>query len=253
MRCLSSRCWTAASEAEGRGLFFGTVRWQLRVFVRGCIAASGWRPEQPAAQADAAAVQPPLAAGMPSWIGASCKPAPTILARRVALGAKIDAELADRKGRIMLGLLDRYRTGGSATPPQDSTKHIPPAAQAGAGKGSPAPSSGCPFGHGSAPAAGPTAAALATTGVQEAGADSFEAARRQLYAWDAVPAAFRDMVSAEAAEQAQKLGLAPFAAESSSTSASGAESAGDHTRLSGLPLAFLDHAWGQVPPLAQVR
>lgn len=79
------------------------------------------------------------------------------------------------------------------------------------------------------------------------GNSSFEVARQRLYSWEGVPAAFRDMVAAEAARQAQQLGLAPFASEGSGAGAAGGP------LLPGLPLAFLDHAWGQVPPLAQVR
>ena len=179
---------------------------------------------------------------------------------RVALGAKIDAELADRKGRMMQALLDRYKSGGgrSSSPPESGSKHSPPAAPPaiaeGGGasvNGSATPSIGCPFGHSSVPAAKPTAAALAAAEAVEREATGFETARHQLYAWDAVPGDFRDMVSAEAAQQAQQLGLVPMSTAGNADTDSGSSAQG--SKLPGLPLAFLDHAWGQVPPLAQVR
>lgn len=179
---------------------------------------------------------------------------------RVALGAKIDAELADRKGRMMQALLDRYKSGDSpsSSPPESGSKRSPPAAPVGGAagggagvNGSAPPSSSCPFGHSSVAAADPAAAAPAAAEAVEGGGAGFEAARPQLYAWDAVPGDFLGMVSAEAAQQAQQLGLVPMAtaADGGTDSASSAQG----SQLCGLPLAFLDHAWGQVPPLAQVR
>lgn len=168
----------------------------------------------------------------------------------------MDAELADRKGRLMEQLLARYSGGGGGASPQqqgrEGGRRGGPGAQggsaaaqaAGAGGGG---ASACPFGHGRVPAAavGTTTAMPAAAGPAAAAADGFEAAQQQLYSWEGVPAAFRDMVAAEAAQQAQQLGLAPFERGNGSTAGG--------PLLPGLPLAFLDHAWGQVPPLAQVR
>ena len=62
----------------------------------------------------------------------------------------------------------------------------------------------------------------------------FEARRRQLYSWEGVPPVFRQEVEGQLRRQAAELGLA---------TGPGGE----------LPLAFLDHAWGPLAPLAQHR
>lgn len=149
----------------------------------------------------------------------------------------------------MHALLDRYRSGGSASPPSSGAMHSPPAAQ-----GAAAGSTGCPFGFGSSLAAIPTAVAAAPAAAEaaEAGADGFEAARQQLYSWEAVPAEFQDMVADEAAQQAQQLRLVPLTAAESTAGAQNGGAGKGTQLLPGLPLAFLDHAWGQVPAPAQV-
>lgn len=168
---------------------------------------------------------------------------------RVALGARIDAEVAHNKGRVMYEILKKYQekqqqqqqllhdsSGVAAAGNSASPRELPT-------RGS---SSSCPFGFGtSAPAApadvSPTAQqqhTAATTNAAEKVAGSFEAARQLLYSWDGVPADFQRMVAAEVAQQAQQLGVTVH---------------GGTAAALPKPLAFLDHAWGQLSPLAQVQ
>ena len=171
---------------------------------------------------------------------------------------------------MMEEILQRYREGhvGQAVPAQvlaAAARHASIAAGSGCpfghgGRGGPAEglpaaaaqqatataSSGCPFGHGGAAAAatkpeGAHAAAAGGGGSPDTTFSSFEAARQQLYSWEGVPSEFASAVHAETARQAEQLGLVPHA---SSSGGSGGPNK---------PLAFLDHAWGQVAPLTQVR
>ena len=139
---------------------------------------------------------------------------------RVALGARIDAEVAHHKGRMMDGLLEKYQQRQAA---------------------------GCPFAPASPAPAPKPAPAGASPGAAGDGAEgSFEAARRELYSWSRVPPAFRSDVAAEVALQAAGLGLTPRPA------APGGPAAQLGGPDAAKPLALLDHAWGQMAPLAQV-
>lgn len=141
---------------------------------------------------------------------------------RVGLGERIDAEVAHRKGRVMEEILRKVQQGGS------KVQTAAPGRTA----------SGCPFSRQlravAAPAPAPTQPGAEPVPDPASG---FEAARRGLYSWEGVPPAFCDTVTTDLAQQAQQLGRVP------------------HRRgvAGAAPLAFLDHAWGQVPPLAQVR
>lgn len=166
-------------------------------------------------------------------VAASTCPTPPP-ACRVELGVRIDAEVADRKGKVMHQILRKHlqqqqgkKEGSSAT-----------------GASSVALPNACPFGfsRNDAPLSQPQPALPAA-------ADGFEAALRRLYSWEGVPAACRDALASETARQAGELGLAPH--PSLSTSAGGGSSSGS-APLPNLPLSFLDHAWGQMAPLAQV-
>ncbi len=172
---------------------------------------------------------------------------PLLDACRVALGARLDAEFAHRKGRIMQGILARAAAGqaGAASGPPWTAAAAQPAkqhaGQAG-GQAAAAPAgSGCPFAHAAArpPATGDTAAlgAAAADGIT-----GFEAARHKLYSWEGVPPAWRAEVAAEVAQQAKQLSLLARPADGAPPGAELAK-----------PLAFLDHAWGQLAPAAQVR
>ncbi|KAL4425507.1 hypothetical protein ABPG75_009523 [Micractinium tetrahymenae] len=178
---------------------------------------------------------------------------------RVALGARLDAELADRKGRIMHDILARVAAGqaaaggpvaaaaGQATAGRPTGEQAAPVSHAGA---LPSPAGGgCPFAGDSAKSAAAVSSVAADTAGPAAhgavavdGEAGFEAARRKLYSWQGVPPAWQAEVTAELAHQAQQLGLTP-------------SPAGEVPAGSGLakPLAFLDHAWGQLAPLAQCR
>jgi hypothetical protein len=129
------------------------------------------------------------------------------------LGVRIDAEVAHNKGRMMDEILRRCSFKQGGA----AGEPAPPAPPR-------APGGACPVGRASASPPGTTPNAE----------DGFEVARRRLYSWEGVPHAFRQEVTAELARQAEQLGLVP---------APGAA----------CPLAFLDHAWGQLAPLAQVR
>ncbi|EFN57798.1 hypothetical protein CHLNCDRAFT_143159 [Chlorella variabilis] len=157
---------------------------------------------------------------------------------RVALGARIDAEVAHNKGRMMDGILAKYQAGQQEQGGSRGCPFAPP---------SPAP--GTPARSG--PAAGTCPAVPGATGsgspAGTAAPDEFEAARRQLYSWEGVPLAFRQMVAGELASQVAQLGLVPR------PSLGAASAAGGGRRASAKPLAFLDHAWGQLAPLAQYR
>lgn len=156
----------------------------------------------------------------------------------MALGARIDAEVAHNKGRMMDGILAKYQAGQQEQGGSRGCPFAPP---------SPAP--GTPARSG--PAAGTCPAVPGATGsgspAGTAAPDEFEAARRQLYSWEGVPLAFRQMVAGELASQVAQLGLVPR------PSLGAASAAGGGRRASAKPLAFLDHAWGQLAPLAQVR
>lgn len=173
---------------------------------------------------------------------------PLLDACRVALGARLDAELAHRKGRIMQQILDRAAAGQTGAVPAGG----PATAASGHGVAEQPPktdrqaqdvpaSSGCPFAHAHAVAPAATNAA-APAAVEQHEAAGFEAARQKLYSWDGVTPAWRAEVVAELAQQAQQLGMA--------VCSDGQVPAGSG---SAKPLAFLDHAWGPLAPLAQVR
>jgi hypothetical protein len=147
---------------------------------------------------------------------------------RVALGARIDAEVADRKGRLMDAIMSKYQQQQLLL--QEQQQQLDGSSGGGAGG-----SAGCPFGYGSTAASADSGSTPASTGVAATAADGgFEVARQQLYSWQGVPLAFQQMVAAELAQQAQQLGLVV------------------HPTAGGKPLAFLDHAWGQMSPQAQV-
>ena len=138
----------------------------------------------------------------------------------------------------MDGILAKYQAGQQEQGGSRGCPFAPP---------SPAP--GTPARSG--PAAGTCPAVPGATGsgspAGTAAPDEFEAARRQLYSWEGVPLAFRQMVAGELASQVAQLGLVPR------PSLGAASAAGGGRRASAKPLAFLDHAWGQLAPLAQVR
>ena len=151
---------------------------------------------------------------------------------RVALGARIDAEVADRKGRLMDAIMIKYQLQQQQQQLQE--QQLGNSSRGGGGGGS---SSGCPFGYGSAAASaacGSIPASTAITATAAAADGGFEVARQQLFSWQGVPLAFQQMVAAELAQQAQQLGLVA------------------HPSAGGKPLAFVDHAWGQMSPQAQV-
>lgn len=160
----------------------------------------------------------------------------------MGLGARIDAEQAARKGRMMAQILERHLARQQQQPEQLGEQPVGSPASSPPTVTAPLPAratSGCPFGR-----TKPAAAAQPAAAEQAAPAEgSLEAARRQLYSWQVVPPAFRDLVAAEVAQQAQALSLPPRPT---------LPSAGPADPLAGAPLCFLDHAWGALPPLAQV-
>ena len=152
---------------------------------------------------------------------------------RVALGARIDAEVAHRKGLLMDAIMSKYQQQQKQQQ-QQQQQQLGSSSEGGGGGG--ASSAGCPFGFGctAASAGGSSTPASTAVTASAAGDGGFEVARQQLYSWQGVPPAFQQMVAAELAQQAQKLGLVA------------------HPAAGGKPLAFLDHAWGQMAPQAQV-
>jgi hypothetical protein len=160
------------------------------------------------------------------------------LSSRVALGARIDAEVAHNKGRMMDEIMaryhQRYQAGSTAGAEAASTTDgfLAPASTVPAGKA--AAGGGCPFASRSLKDGSMEQQQAQAPSEASSGAAGFEAARQKLYGWEEVPAAFQQMVSTELEQQASLLGLVP------------------HSGQPYKPLAFLDHAWGQVSPLAQV-
>lgn len=158
---------------------------------------------------------------------------------RVALGARIDAEVAHNKGRMMDEIMaryhQRYQAGSTAGAEAASTTDgfLAPASTVPAGKA--AAGGGCPFASRSLKDGSMEQQQAQAPSEASSGAAGFEAARQKLYGWEEVPAAFKQMVSTELEQQASLLGLVP------------------HSGQPYKPLAFLDHAWGQVSPLAQYR
>lgn len=163
---------------------------------------------------------------------------------RVALGARLDAELADRKGRIMQGILAKVAAGqaGAAVGPAIASQSAEQQAKQTDGQAQAAlPGSGCPFSSASGGRASAVDDATGPAMHAQAGGSEFEAARQKLYSWQGVLPAWRAEVAADVAQQARQLGLAACPA--------GGPPAGHRPAQ---PLAFLDHAWGQLAPLAQV-
>lgn len=184
---------------------------------------------------------------------------------RSQLGRKMDQELTAVKGRIMETILSKY---GASTPPGGAgsgpangptTPTGSPSTQVGSSRLCPfgaARSSasggsalsarasvalgagGCPFGGsgtGSSSPSQPCPTAADSRG--DAPMTAFEAARLWLYSWDAVLAALRSFVAEGMQAAVQQLGLRAV-----------------HSHpLGPAPLAFLDHAWGQLSPTAQLR
>jgi hypothetical protein len=167
----------------------------------------------------------------------------------------MEAEAAHNKGRVMEAILQRYSQrqlddGSAAAAVTTVGKHD-------------GNKSGCPFASSSSRAddkqgmassvstegqpGGITAGSQAQTLTAISLETEFEVARQQLYSWVCVPPAFRQEVTAELARQVDQLGLAP----QHQHEGYGAHDADSPAAVR--PLAFLDHAWGQIAPLAQVR
>jgi tryptophan 2,3-dioxygenase len=133
-----------------------------------------------------------------------------------------------------------------------------------------APDGSCPFAAAAAtaaagaaaatvkPAAAPSAAPAPPSSAPACDDDpsvaETAAALARLYAWDetsgASASSFRERTAEKAREYALSLGLAPHprGARGLATTAAAASSASSTTPA--VPLSFLDHAWGAIPPLA---